>query len=131
MLNAIQLQWLRIFTGKGRRVKEKKGKVSGIIFHILGILFFTCFIHPCISAPPNPYLFFDQNHVTGEWSPKPGRNTATFLSAFQSCCLARETSVLQKDGIEFVLTIKIDFSDQPGQRTGAEIDGFLYAEEGV
>ncbi len=129
--NAIQFQWLRIFTERSRRLEEKKGKVSRITFHILGILFFICIIHPCISAPPNPYLFFDQNHITGEWSPKLERNTATFLSALQSCCLARETSVLQKDGIEFVLTIKVDFSDQPGQRAGAEIDGFLYAEEGV
>ena len=43
----------------------------------------------------------------------------------------REQSVLQEDGIEFVLAIKIDFSDQPGQRSGAEFDQYLFADERV
>ena len=43
----------------------------------------------------------------------------------------REQSVLQEDGIEFVLAIKMDFSDQPGQRSGAEFDQYLFADKRV
>ncbi len=43
----------------------------------------------------------------------------------------RQRSVLQTDGIEYVLAIKIDFADQPGQRPGTAFDQYLFADEGV
>ena len=105
--------------------------VSRFTFHALGIIFLICFIHFCVAAPPNPHLFYDYNPVTGEWWPKPGRDTDAFSGALQDCCLIRQTSVLQGDGIEYVLAIKIDFPDQPGRRFGAEFDQFLFADAGV
>lgn len=90
-----------------------------------------------LAAPPNPYLYFDIDPVTGEVKPKPsaGQNSelsiSKYLQALDGCCFAREQSVLQPDGIEYVLALKIDFSDQLGKRTSAEFNEYLFAETGV
>jgi len=124
----------------------RKGFISRFTFHVpritqyairfthhiaLCMIYFSFCLHLSVAAPPNPYLFYDNNPVTGEWTPKPGRNTPQFLSALQGCCLARQQSVLQPDGIEYVLVIKIDFSDQPGNRPGEAFDQYLFGAEGV
>ncbi len=89
------------------------------------------------TAPPSPYLYFDIDPVTGEINPKSDTedNTGSGLSKYQQaldgCCFARPQSIVQPDGIEYVLAIKIDFSDQPGQRTSAEFNEYLFAEKGV
>lgn len=89
------------------------------------------------TAPPSPYLYFDIDPVTGEINPKPDteENTGSGFSKYQQaldgCCFARPQSIVQPDGIEYVLAIKIDFSDQPGQRTSAEFNEYLFAENGV
>ncbi len=91
----------------------------------------------CYAAPPNPYLYFDIDPNTGKMSPKtsPGQSSelslSNYLQALDGCCNARELSVLQPDGIEYVLALKIDFSDQPGKRSSAEFNEYLFAEEGV
>jgi M6 family metalloprotease-like protein len=84
-----------------------------------------------VGAPPNPYLFYNYNSVTGSWAPKTTASEDRFREALDYCCFVRDQSVLQEDGIEFVLAIKIDFSDQPGQRSGATLDRYLFADEGV
>ena len=99
--------------------------------YTLGIIFLFFLIHLCAAAPPNPYLFYNYDSVTNNWTPKAPTSADQFFSALDRCCFARERSVLQEDGIEFVLAIKIDFSDQPGQRPGTEFDRFLFADEGV
>ena len=104
---------------------------SRFSLHALGLILFWWGIQPGIAAPPNPYRFYDHNPIANNWIPKPGTDTAQFLSALQGCCLAREQSIVQADGIESILAIKIDFSDQPGQRLGSELDRFLFAEEDV
>ncbi len=104
---------------------------SHLMFHTSGIIFFFCFTHLCIAAPPNPHLFYDYNPTTNKWTPKPRTNPAQFLNILQGCCLARKQGVLQSDGIEYVLAIKVDFSDQPGQRSNAEFNQFLFAENSV
>ena len=93
-----------------------------------GLLIFSTL---CIAAPPNPYLFFNQDPTTGEFVPKAPQSNADFLEALDGCCLAREQGVLQSDGIEYVLALKIDFSDMPGRREGAAFDKYLFATEGV
>ena len=99
--------------------------------YMLVIPLFFCLIYLCAAAPPNPYLFYDYDTVTNDWIPKAPTSAAQFRSMLDRCCFAREQSVLQEDGIEFVLAIKIDFSDQPGQRPGAAFDQYLFADEGV
>ncbi len=90
-----------------------------------------------LAAPPNPYRYFDVNPRTGELTPKSsaGLNSqlsvSTYLQMLDECCLAREQGVLQPDGVEYVLALKIDFSDQPGKRTSAEFNEYLFAETGV
>lgn len=89
------------------------------------------------AAPPSPYLYFDIDPVTGEMNPKPdleqssGSGLSKYQQALDGCCFAKPQSIVQPDGIEYVLAIKIDFSDQPGQRTSAEFNEYLFAEEGV
>ena len=89
------------------------------------------------TAPPSPYLYFDIDPVTGEINPKPdtednaGSGLSKYQQALDGCCFARPQSIVQPDGIEYVLAIKIDFSDQPGQRTSAEFNEYLFAERGV
>ena len=99
--------------------------------YLFGIIFLFFLIHFCLAAPPNPYLFYNYNPVINEWTPKDPTSDDQFHSALYDCCFAREQSVLQNDGIEFVLGIKIDFSDQPGQRPGIAFDQYLFADEGV
>lgn len=98
---------------------------------MLGAIFLFFVIYPCIAAPPNPYLFYDYDPVTNDWVPKAPAGEAQFRHALDGCCFVREGSVLQADGIEYVLAIKIDFSDQPGQRPGAAFDQYLFADEGI
>ena len=88
-------------------------------------------IHLCAAAPPNPYLFYNYNPTANDWTPKAPTSEDQFHRALDGCCFVREGSVLQEDGIEFVLAIKIDFSDQPGQRPGAALNQYLFANEGV
>lgn len=93
-----------------------------------GVLIFSTL---CFAAPPNPYLFFNQDPTTGELVPKAPQSNAQFLEALDGCCFIREQAVLQSDGIEYVLALKIDFSDMPGRREGAAFDKYLFATEGV
>ncbi len=90
-----------------------------------------------LAAPPNPYLYFDVDPTTGELKPKTSTglsyelSVSKYLQALDGCCLSREQGVLQSDGIEYVLALKIDFSDQPGVRTSSELNEYLFAENGV
>ena len=97
----------------------------------IGLFVFFVFSTLCVAAPPNPYLFFDQDPTTGEFVPKAPQSKAEFLEALDGCCLIREQAVLQSDGIEYVLALKIDFSDMPGRREGAAFNKYLFATEGV
>ena len=101
------------------------------IFCLFGIVSLFFLIHPCAAAPPNPYLFYNYNAATNDWTPKAPTSDDLFRKASNGCCFVREGSVLQEDGIEYVLAIKIDFSDQPGQRPGAAFDQYLFADKGV
>ena len=85
----------------------------------------------CHAAPPNPHLFFDMNPVTGEFRSKLPESEGEFRRALDGCCFVRERAAPQADGVEYILGIKVDFSDQPGSRSGAEISGFLFGEEEV
>ena len=98
---------------------------------ILHIPLYICLITVCHAAPPNPYLYFDMDPATGKFRPKLPESSREFRRALEDCCFVREQVVPQPDGIEYILGIKVDFSDQPGNRTGAEIDGYLFGEEGV
>lgn len=97
----------------------------------IGFFGFLVFSTLSVAAPPNPYLFFNQDPATGEFVPKAPQSKAEFLEALDGCCLIREQGVLQSDGIEYVLALKIDFSDMPGRREGAAFDRYLFATEGV
>ena len=100
-------------------------------FHGIGfIVLFSWCLHSD-AAPPNPNLFFDFHAATSEWTVKPGMDATAFVGSLQDCCQARATSILQTDGIEYVVAIKIDFDDQRGRRPGKEFDQFLFADEGV
>ncbi len=95
------------------------------------LLTVTLFAAVCSAAPPNPYRFFNVDTVTGELVPKSPQSRARFLQALDGCCLARQQSVLQPDGIEYVLALKVDFVDMPGRRSGAELNQYLFATAGV
>ena len=84
-----------------------------------------------LAAPPNPYLFFDEGSTSGQLIPKAPQSRAEFLDALDGCCLIREQGVLQSDGIEYVLALKVDFDDMPGRREGAAFNTYLFATEGV
>ena len=101
------------------------------IFYLFGIISLFFLIPPCAAAPPNPYLFYNYDSATHDWTPKAPTSGDQFRHALDGCCFVREGSVLQEDGIEYVLAIKIDFSDQPGQRPGAAFDQYLFADKGV
>ena len=108
-----------------------ENRVAYFRLGLLGIISLFFLIHPCTAAPPNPYLFYNYNPATNDWTPKAPTSEDQFRHALDGCCFVRERGVLQADGIEFVLAIKIDFSDQPGQRPGAAFNQYLFADEGV
>ena len=108
-----------------------ENRVAYFRLGLLGIISLFFLIHPCAAAPPNPYLFYNYNPATNDWTPKAPTSEDQFRHALDGCCFVRERGVLQEDGIEFVLAIKIDFSDQPGQRPGAAFNQYLFADKGV
>lgn len=97
----------------------------------IGVLTLVHFPSLSIAAPPNPYLYFTQDSGSGEFVPKTPESRADFLEALEGCCLVREQGVLQSDGIEYVLALKIDFADMPGRREGAAFDQYLFGTEGI
>ena len=99
-----------------------------LIFSVVNLLLFSTL---GITAPPNPYLYFDEDSASGKLVPKTPQSRAEYLEALEACCLVREQGVLQSDGIEYVLALKIDFVDMPGRREGAAFDRYLFATEGV
>ena len=108
---------------------EARSVTHGFYISNFIILFFL--ILPCGAAPPNPYLFYNYHPTTNSWAPKASTSETRFREASDYCCFVREQSVLQEDGIEYVLAIKIDFSDQPGQRSGATLDQYLFSNKAV
>ncbi len=108
---------------------EAKPVTQGFYISSFIVLFFL--IRPCGAAPPNPYLFYNYHPTTNSWTPKTSISEDHFREALDYCCFVREQSVLQEDGIEYVLAIKIDFSDQPGQRSGATLDRYLFSDKAV
>ncbi len=112
-------------------------RLSLLLFLILGFLILDL----SLAAPPNPYLFFppiSTDSFTSLDSPsdrslKPAQESEheRFLLALDGCCFQRHTVTLQSDGIEYVLAIKIDFSDQVGSRSGDQISQYLFADQGV
>ncbi len=86
---------------------------------------------PSLAAPPNPYLFFDEDSTSGQLIPKAPQSREAFLEALDGCCLIREQGVLQSDGIEYVLALKVDFDDMPGRREGAAFNTYLFGTTGV
>ena len=108
-----------------------EAKSAPFQFCILSFVLVLFLSFPCVGAPPNPYLFYNYHPATDSWAPKTAASEDHFREALDYCCFVRDQSVLQEDGIEFVLAIKIDFSDQPGQRSGATLDRYLFADEGV
>lgn len=105
--------------------------VYRIHFLFLYIPLYIGIIAFCHAAPPNPYLFFDMDPASGEFRSKLPESRTAFRRALEGCCFTREHALPQADGVEFVLGIKVDFSDQPGIRTGAEINSFLFDDEEV
>jgi M6 family metalloprotease-like protein len=101
------------------------------LFFIWSLIFFDCICHPIVAAPPNPYRFYEFHPLTNRLRPRQDADLGQFANALQGCCLARAQSILQSDGVEYVLAIKIDFADQPGQRPGGEFDQYLFGETGV
>ena len=93
----------------------------------IGVVFSTL----SIAAPPHPHRFFNADSGSGELVPKTPQSRMEFFEALEGCCLVREQGVLQSDGIEYVLALKIDFADMPGRREGAAFDTYLFATEGV
>ena len=102
-----------------------------LMIGIVSLLFFSLFPPLSIAAPPNPYLFFYEDPTSGELVPKAPQSEIEFLEGLEGCCFANAQGVLQSDGIEYVLALKIDFSDMPGSRDGAAFDRYLFATEGV
>ena len=98
---------------------------------LAGVICLCLLSRPCAAAPPNPYLFYNYNPASNDWTPKAPTSEDQLRKTLDGCCFVRERSVLQEDGIEFVLAIKIDFSDQPGQRPGASFNQYLFADKGV
>ena len=98
---------------------------------ILSVNAIVLFSTLSLAAPPHPSLFFNQDSTSGKLVPKTPQSRAEFLEALEGCCLVKEQGVLQSDGIEYVLALKIDFADMPGSRDGAAFDRYLFATEGV
>lgn len=97
----------------------------------IGVMLLVLFPLLSIAAPPNPYLYFTEDSASGELAPKTPQSRIEFFEALEECCFAREQGVLQSDGIEYVLALKIDFADMPGRREGAAFDKYLFASEGI
>ena len=95
---------------------------------LLLILILVSFLDTNVfAAPPNPNCIYNRDAVTGKFYLKPGIDLSEFMMVDE----VRSNPVLQPDGIEYVLVLKVDFPDKPGTRSGAEIDGYIFGEDEV
>ena len=123
--NTLELTRKPILTTEKSEQKPNRRK---FLFLALSVILFAPL---CLAAPPSPYHFFNVDAVSGEWHPKSPQSTSRYLQALDGCCLAKEQSILQPDGIEYVLALKVDFTDMPGRRSSTELNQYLFATEGV
>ena len=100
-------------------------------FLLFSITFFSWIHHIGLATPPNPYNFYQYDPAQDQLLPRSSKSHSEFHHALQGCCDTRRTSILQADGTEYVLGIKIDFSDQPGQRSSADFDQYLFSDNGI
>ncbi len=95
---------------------------DGFVFFMVAICLLGISTPLIWSAPPHPDLIFKQDPLTGRMMLRSGIRLEDYLGLDP----VRTTAVLQADGIEYVLVLRVDFSDQPGQRPTAEIDGYFF-----
>ena len=79
------------------------------------------------AAPPHPDLIFREDPTTGRMMLRDGIRLEDYLPTDA----VRATAVLQADGLEYVLVVRVDFSDQPGQRSRDQLDSYFFAPDRV
>jgi M6 family metalloprotease-like protein len=94
---------------------------------IVIILYFTVAISQ--GAPPNPKLFFHQSE-DGKLVPKMSI-TETDATQMLDPDEIRADYAQQPDGIEYVLAIRIDFSDQSGEKPASAFNDALFGKKGT
>lgn len=81
------------------------------------------------SAPPNPKLFFHQTE-DGQFIPKMSIAEMNKMQMLDPD-VVRKNYAQQTDGIEYVLTIRIDFSDQTGAKPASAFDDAIFGKNGT
>lgn len=79
------------------------------------------------AAPPNPRLFLQQL----ERGISPSMSVMSALKQLSDPDIPKTGYSPQPDGIEYILAIRIDFSDQPGQKSAAEFNDAIFGESGT
>jgi len=91
------------------------------------------------SAPPNPKLFFNYNDKD-PLNPKMSisrsavqRKNRANIAQMQILDpdVPRKNYAQQPDGIEYVLVLRIDFSDQPGKKPASTFDDAIFGKKGT
>ncbi|MFC1714253.1 M6 family metalloprotease domain-containing protein [Candidatus Poribacteria bacterium] len=103
-----------------------KNKIKECWFYIPFILLAAAFASH--AAPPNPKLFLQQL----DRALQPSLSVmSTNLLQMRDPDIPRAEYRLQPDGIEEILAILIDFSDQPGQRLASEFNAAMFGTRGT
>ncbi len=90
-------------------------------FYVL--IFFLAVNFASHAAPPHPRFFLQQS----DQSLKPMMKVmGMYASQLRDPDIPKEGYRPQPDGVEYILAIRIDFSDQPGQRPASAFDEALF-----
>lgn len=97
--------------------------------NICFIIIFLVFVSFAHSAPPNPKLFFkDIENLT----PDVMKNMALIDELMLlDPDIPRMNYVMQKDGIEYILVLRIDFSDQSGVKPAEAFNSAIFGTKGT
>lgn len=102
------------------------GKKKGRWFPILLILLAVALTS--YAAPPHPRLFLQQ--LDRALKPSLSIMGADVLQ-FRDPDIPRAEYRQQPDGVEYILAILIDFSDQPAQRPASDFDNAIFGDSGT
>ncbi len=94
------------------------------------MIFLLAFMNVVLPAPPNPKLFFkDIENLTPDIIMK----NMAFIDELMLLDpdIPRMNYIMQEDGVEYILVLRIDFPDQPGVKPASVFNDAIFGTKGT
>lgn len=110
-------------------MSQMSGLFVGFFRFTLITSIFAVFVPGLFSAPPSPKVL---SQMTGIPFADPSFfGLAARIAEELDPDIPRENYVMQDDGIEYILVLRIDFPDKPGKRHADELNSAIFGTEGT